>query len=243
MKNFKVGDKEQPVPEGKSWFSWTNDGPNANVNSLQVLLDWMTIPGNYNRFTGGTGQRGETKQTVAVEIQNKIKAAGIVVNRSTDSIIHKIKELVSSYKAAHQVKHQTGQSTEAVYATCKYFDALDPILGSRPSTKPLLTNKDIIDGKIFRNTSVPVHESSTTSSIQSVDSDDVAQSTVLTKTSATISSTKGKSDHVAAKGKSDHPATKGKSDHAAAKGKSQKLINSVKVLYFVYCVCIIFLFI
>ncbi len=45
------------------------------------------------------------KHTVAVEIQNKIQSAGIVVNHSTDSIIHKIKELVSTYKEAHQVKN------------------------------------------------------------------------------------------------------------------------------------------
>jgi hypothetical protein len=111
VKTIKEGDKTQPVTDGKSWFSWTNDGPNADVNSLQVLLDWISTPGNYNRFTGGAGQKGETKLTVAVEIQNKIQKAGIVVNRSTDSIIHKIKELVTSYKEAHRVKNQTGQST------------------------------------------------------------------------------------------------------------------------------------
>jgi hypothetical protein len=68
MKTIKEGENNQPPTEGKSWLLWTNDGPNANVTSLQVLLDWMTMPGNYNRFTGGTGQRGETKQTVVVEI-------------------------------------------------------------------------------------------------------------------------------------------------------------------------------
>ncbi len=73
MKTFKDGEKNQPVPDGKSWFSWTNDGPNASINSLQILLDWISTPGNYNRFTGGAGQKGETKLTVAVEIQNKIQ--------------------------------------------------------------------------------------------------------------------------------------------------------------------------
>ncbi len=38
---------------------------------------------------------------------------------------------------------------EVVYAACKYIDILDPILGLRPSVKPLLINKDIQNGKII----------------------------------------------------------------------------------------------
>lgn len=155
MKSVNEGDKKQPAAEVKSWFSWTNDGPNNNVHSLQVLLEWLTTAGNYNRFTGGAGQRGETKQSIAVEIQNRILESGIVVNRTTDSIIHKIKELVSSYKDAHQVKHRTGQGVvdkdkldDEVYGICKYYDLLDPILGDRPAIKPRLTNKQIINGEI-----------------------------------------------------------------------------------------------
>ncbi|MFN9982036.1 MAG: hypothetical protein ACK53Y_19075, partial [bacterium] len=82
--------------EGKSWLSWSNDGPQTGVNSLQILLDWITTAGNYSRFTGGVG--GETKLTVAGEIRNKIQSAGIVANRTPESIIMKIYELVNSYK-------------------------------------------------------------------------------------------------------------------------------------------------
>jgi hypothetical protein len=156
MKSVKDAEKKLPAAEPKSWFSWTNDGPNSNIHSLQVLLDWLTSPGNYNCFTGGAGQRGKTKQSIAVEIQNKICEAGIVVNRTTDSIIHKIKELVSSYKDAHQVKHRTGQGIvdkdkldDEVYGICKYYDLLDPILSDRPAIKPRLTNKQIINGDII----------------------------------------------------------------------------------------------
>ncbi len=126
MKSFKDAEKNLPAAKPKSWFSWTNDGPNNNMHSLQVLLDWLTSHGNYNRFTGGAGQQGETKQSIAVEIQNKMREAGIVVNRTSDSIIHKIKELVSSYKDAHQLKHRTGQGIvdkdqldDKVYGICK----------------------------------------------------------------------------------------------------------------------------
>jgi hypothetical protein len=48
---------------------------------------------------------------------------------------------VSSYKQAHHIKNQSGETMANVYATCKYFNVLDPILGSRPFIQPPLTNK------------------------------------------------------------------------------------------------------
>lgn len=78
---------------------------------------------------------------MAGEIRKKIEDAGILANRTADSIITKIYELVSSYKQAHHIKNQSGETMENVYAACKYFDVLDPILGSRPSIQPRLTNK------------------------------------------------------------------------------------------------------
>ncbi len=76
----------------------------------------------------------------------KYNLQAFVVNCSTNSTIQKIKELASSCKEAHKVKNQTGKSTEQVYAACKYFDILEPLLGSCPSIKPLLMNKDISTG-------------------------------------------------------------------------------------------------
>jgi hypothetical protein len=144
MKTLYVGNSASNTTEQKTWLSWTNDGHDASVNSLQILLDWLTTPGNYNRFTGGSG--GETRQAVVKEIQDKITEARIVSFRSIDSIVSKIKEIVSSYKRAHQIKNQTGQSMDNVYAACKHWDILDPILGCRPSVQPLFTNKqNVVD--------------------------------------------------------------------------------------------------
>jgi hypothetical protein len=222
MKTFKDGEKNQQVAGGKSWFSWTNDGPNANINSLQVLLDWISTPGNYNRFTGGAGQKGETKLTVAVEIQNNIQKAGIVVNRSTDSIIHKIKELVTTYKEAHRVKNQTGESMEAVYAACKYYDILDPILGSRPSVKPLLTNKQIVNGKIVAESNVGRNPSSPASMTGSEDSIASLKSTTITSSRASTSTS------LAAKISASASAKKNV-DTTVAKGKDRSRRGSDKV--------------
>lgn len=144
MKTLYVSNSTSNATEQKTWLSWTNDGPDASVNSLQIWLDWLTTPGNYNRFTGGSG--GETRQVVVKEIQEKIVEARIVSFQSIDSIVSKIKEIMSSYKRAHQIKNQTGQSMDNVYAGCKNWDILDPILGCRPSVQPLFTNKqNVID--------------------------------------------------------------------------------------------------
>jgi hypothetical protein len=139
VKSITVSKPCNPSNDGKTWLSWSNDGPEAGINLLKILLDWLTTHGHYSHFSGGVG--GETKLAVAGEIRKKIQDAGIIANRSADSIITKIYELVSSYKQAHHIKNQSGETMENVYAACKYFDVLDPILGSRPSIQPRLTNK------------------------------------------------------------------------------------------------------
>jgi hypothetical protein len=83
-------------------------------------------------------------------IRTKIPSAGIVTNRTPELNITKIYELVNSYKQAHHIKSQTSESMENVYAACKYFDVLDPILGSRPSVQPCVMNKIIAAGNHLR---------------------------------------------------------------------------------------------
>jgi hypothetical protein len=103
--------------DGISWLSWSNDGPQTGINLLQILLDWITMAGNYSQFTGSIG--GETKLTVAGEIRTKIQSAGIIAHHTPESIITKIYELVNSYKQAHHIKSQTSESMENVYAACQ----------------------------------------------------------------------------------------------------------------------------
>ncbi len=138
-----------------------------------------------------------------------------MANHSTDLIIHKIKELVSSYKEAHQIKRQTGQSTEAVYAACRYFDLLNPILGSRPSIKPLPMNKDLIDGKIVAKSRAKMNTSSPASSMLSEDI--VVAEKLTTVVTAPISAS---------------ASAKKNSKFAVAKGKTRKMKSSEKVCEF-----------
>jgi len=34
--------------EGKSWLSWSNNGPKTDINSLNILIDWLVTAGKYN---------------------------------------------------------------------------------------------------------------------------------------------------------------------------------------------------
>jgi hypothetical protein len=106
MKTLYVSNSTSNTTKQKTWLPWTNDGPDASINSLQILLDWLTTPGNYNRFTGGSG--GETRQVVVKEIKDKITEAQIVSFCSIDSIFSKIKEIVSSIKEPIKSKIKLG---------------------------------------------------------------------------------------------------------------------------------------
>ncbi|OWZ13168.1 hypothetical protein PHMEG_00013566 [Phytophthora megakarya] len=50
----------ETLPPAKKRISWHNDGPDASVSSLSVLITWMTDGNNFNRYRGGDGQSDET---------------------------------------------------------------------------------------------------------------------------------------------------------------------------------------
>ena len=69
---------------------------------MDILLDWLSIEGNYNRFRGGgpNNNRGETKRAVCTEISDLIKKSGIDVRRKWEDVWAKMLYLERSYKDA-----------------------------------------------------------------------------------------------------------------------------------------------
>jgi len=49
------------------------DGPMPEINSMAVMIDWLTTDGNYSRWRGGDKQNGTTKMGIANEISQIIK--------------------------------------------------------------------------------------------------------------------------------------------------------------------------
>ena len=51
---------------------WHNDGPTDSINSLSVLMSWLTTEGNYSRWRGGDKFCGVTKKSLATSIVTMI---------------------------------------------------------------------------------------------------------------------------------------------------------------------------
>lgn len=126
-------------------------GPNDSTNSESILLDWLTTEGNYNKYRGN--HLGKTKQTVwAQQISDKIKSAGISIERNPKTIINKISSIEDAFKKAHEWVSNTGQGVkdsdpkgfwDTVRGMCPYYEELEPIMASRASAQALATNNDL----------------------------------------------------------------------------------------------------
>ncbi|KAE9334791.1 hypothetical protein PF008_g13795 [Phytophthora fragariae] len=137
----------EAAPSSKKRIPWHNDGPNASVSSLSVLIKWMTDGNNYNRCKGGDGQCGETKQTLASEVVAAIAASGVKTARSPKYVMNKILGLESSLRSASDWLNNTGQGVHneagiraAILHRCPTYFELQPIMDDSPSTHPLLLN-------------------------------------------------------------------------------------------------------
>jgi len=52
------------------------------INSMAVMIDWLTTRGNYNQWHGGDKQNGTKKLGIANEICQIIKDKGITTGRT-----------------------------------------------------------------------------------------------------------------------------------------------------------------
>ena len=81
---------EAAANKNKGRVPWQTDGPTQEINSMAIIIDWLTQEGNYNRWCGGDRQNGTTKLGIASEISQLIKDKGITVERQALAIHIKI---------------------------------------------------------------------------------------------------------------------------------------------------------
>ena len=81
---------EEVAKKNSGRVPWQADGPTPEINSMAVIINWLTKEGNFNRWRRGDRQNGTKKLGIASEISQLIKENGITVERQALAIHVKI---------------------------------------------------------------------------------------------------------------------------------------------------------
>jgi hypothetical protein len=138
---------------------WHNYGPIDGppyVNSLAILIEWLTVEGNFAKWKGGDRHSGVTKAVLSNQIAQIIKSKGIVIEINGKSVLDKLTNMEPTFKRACDFLDGMGAGitykeslkadvTKICPYLCPYFYELQPIMADRSSTRAPTTEDDLFD--------------------------------------------------------------------------------------------------
>ncbi|PLW37163.1 hypothetical protein PCASD_11120 [Puccinia coronata f. sp. avenae] len=139
----------------KKAVPWDRNGVDGGSSSVEIVLEWLTTGSNYPQWRGDL-EEGKTKKSLCSEIIELMQANGIY-HRDAKGITQRIGGLQSSYNTAQDWKRNTGAGIlesdlvngvktveDHLCVLCRYWDMLDPIMGSRSVAEPLCTRSSVL---------------------------------------------------------------------------------------------------
>ena len=212
--NKALKQKSSSSTEETKRVFWHNDGPTESINSLSLLIDWLTHEENYTKWKGGNKHSGSTKNTLASQILEKIKKNGIKTEHTAKDVIQKILVMEQNFRKAIDFLDGTGAGitdeeslTSAVKKICPYYYKLESVMCDRQSSRPLAMEDDLdynfddSDEELFDDNGRESEEKSNNESLNdSLNAEVVLDSfDSTTKTSINLSASKQSSNSSASK--------------------------------------------
>jgi hypothetical protein len=137
-------------------LGWDQDGmrgPDDPNTSMRILLDWLLTETNY-RYYRGNHPLGLTKLQQSQMIADRIVEAGCRAERTAKQVKSKIEYMESRFrKALAWSTTETGQGlrekdlgtyNQKIEFDCPHYFDLYPIMVGRSSSRPVLTNRDLV---------------------------------------------------------------------------------------------------
>ena len=142
--------------EGISSVSWHNDGKNGvddPNSSLKILLDWLTVESNFQKYRGDN-KTGLTKSRICADLAKAMNEAGVRNPRDGPSVRAKIGCMEANFKKAYDwagntgvgVREEQGEETfnAVLLKSCPEHFMLLPLMANRSSINAAGNSDDAI---------------------------------------------------------------------------------------------------
>ncbi|KNZ46357.1 hypothetical protein VP01_7331g1 [Puccinia sorghi] len=152
----------------KKAVPWDRDGVKGGESSISIILNWLSTGTNYQHWRGDT-KHGKTKKLLCGKVLKVLKENGIYhwdvkgkspishANESANFFLisyqlgqwHQDCQRLAHhhyYSLKHCFTYSALMNKDQVRSICRYWDTLDPIVGSRSVAKPLFTRSSISAG-------------------------------------------------------------------------------------------------